>query len=157
MATTDLVLDIEGMTCASCVQKVERALGDVDGVQDAAVNLATRTATVRGAVDGFEPLIGAVARVGYGARPHDEDRDPTQEERAYRRRLLVAAPLTAIILVLTFGFADWGPSVWLAWALATPVQFYAGWPFLRSAWRTGRHGSATMDTLIALGSMAAYL
>ncbi len=157
MATTDLVLDIEGMTCASCVQKVERALGDVDGVQAAAVNLATRTATVRGAVDGFEPLIGAVARVGYGARPHDEDRDPTQEERAYRRRLLVAAPLTAVILVLTFGFADWGPSVWLAWALATPVQFYAGWPFLRSAWRTGRHGSATMDTLIALGSLAAYL
>ena len=102
MATTDLVLDIEGMTCASCVQKVERALGDVDGVEAAAVNLATRTATVRGAVDGFEPLIGAVARVGYGARPHDEDRDPTQEERAYRRRLLVAAPLTAVILVLTF-------------------------------------------------------
>ncbi|MFI5055508.1 MAG: heavy metal translocating P-type ATPase [Actinomycetota bacterium] len=157
MATTDHVLDIEGMTCASCVQKVERALGDVDGVQAAAVNLATRTATVRGAVDGFEPLIGAVARVGYGARPHDEDRDPTQEEHAYRRRLLVAAPLTAVILVLTFGFADWGPSVWLAWALATPVQFYAGWPFLRSAWRTGRHGSATMDTLIALGSLAAFL
>jgi heavy metal translocating P-type ATPase len=157
VATTDHVLDIEGMTCASCVQKVERALGDVDGVQAAAVNLATRTATVRGAVDGFEPLIGAVARVGYGARPHDEDRDPTQEEHAYRRRLLVAAPLTAVILVLTFGFADWGPSVWLAWALATPVQFYAGWPFLRSAWRTGRHGSATMDTLIALGSLAAFL
>ena len=157
MATTDLVLDIDGMTCASCVQKVERALGDVDGVQAAAVNLATRTATVRGAVDGFEPLIGAVVRVGYGARPHDDARDPSQEEHAYRRRLLVAAPLTAVILVLTFGFADWGPSVWLAWALATPVQFYAGWPFLRSAWRTGRHGSATMDTLIALGSMAAYL
>jgi len=157
MATTDLVLDIEGMTCASCVQKVERALGDVDGVQAAAVNLATRTATVRGAVDGFEPLIGAVASVGYGARPHDEDHDPAQEERAYRRRLLVAGPLTAVVLVLTFGFADWGPSIWLAWALATPVQFYAGWPFLRSAWRTGRHGSATMDTLIALGSMAAYL
>ena len=157
MATTDLVLDIEGMTCASCVQKVERALGDVDGVQAAAVNLATRTATVRGAVDGFEPLIGAVARVGYAARPHDEDRDPAQEERAYRLRLLVSAPLTAVILVLTFGLADWGPSVWLAWALATPVQFYAGWPFLRSAWRTGRRGSATMDTLIALGSMAAYL
>ena len=157
MATTDLVLDIEGMTCASCVHKVERALGDVDGVQAAAVNLATRTATVRGAVDGFEPLIGAVARVGYGARPHDEDRDPALEERAYRRRLLVAAPLTAVILVLTFGFADLGPSVWLAWALATPVQFYAGWPFLRSAWRTGRRGSATMDTLIALGSLAAYL
>ena len=73
MATTDLVLDIEGMTCASCVQKVERALGDVDGVQAAAVNLAARTATVQGEVDGFEPLIGAVARVGYGARPHDDD------------------------------------------------------------------------------------
>jgi len=157
MATNEVVLDIEGMTCASCVQKVERALGDVDGVQAAAVNLATRTATVRGDVDAPDLLIGAVARVGYGARPHEDDRDPAQEERAYRRRLLVAAPLTAVILILTFGFADWGPSVWVAWALATPVQFYAGWPFLRSAWRTGMHGSATMDTLIALGSLAAYL
>ena len=157
MPPTELVLDIEGMTCASCVQKVERALGDVDGVQAAAVNLATRTATVRGEVGGIDPLIGAVTRVGYGARPHDDTRDPAAEEQSYRRRLRVAAPLTVAILVLTFGFAGWGPAVWCAWALATPVQFYSGWPFLRNAWRAGRHGSATMDTLIALGSVAAYL
>jgi Cu+-exporting ATPase len=157
MPTKEVVLDIEGMTCASCVQKVERALGGVDGVDAAAVNLATRTATVQGAVDGLDPLVRAVVGVGYGAAPHDDARDPAQEERSYRRRLIVAGPLTAAILVLTFVVPAWAPSVWIAWALATPVQFYSGWPFLRSAWRAGRHGSATMDTLIALGSLAAYL
>jgi heavy metal translocating P-type ATPase len=155
--TKELVLDIEGMTCASCVQKVERALGDVDGVDAAAVNLASRTATIRGDLEGVEPLIGAVVRVGYGARAHDGTRDPAAEERGYRRRLFVAVPLTVAILILTFVATDRPASMWLAWALATPVQFYAGWPFLRNAWRSGRHGSATMDTLIALGSLAAYL
>jgi heavy metal translocating P-type ATPase len=71
-------------------------------------------------------------------------------------RLAVAAPLTVAVLALTFGVPSWEPSMWLAWALATPVQFHAGWPFLKSAWRAGRHGSTTMDTLVALGSLAAY-
>jgi Cu+-exporting ATPase len=81
-ATREVVLDIEGMTCASCVQKVERALGGVDGVDAAAVNLATRTATVRGDVPGPDALIVAVSRAGYGARPHDDARDPAEEEAA---------------------------------------------------------------------------
>ena len=106
METGELVLDIDGMTCASCVQKVERALGEVEGVQAAAVNLATRTATVRGDVGGLDRLIGAVSRVGYGARPHDDNRDPAAEERSYRRRLRVAAPLTVAILALTFVAPD---------------------------------------------------
>ena len=157
MATKELVLDIEGMTCASCVQKVERALGDVDGVQAAAVNLATRTATVRGEVDGLDPLIGAVVRVGYGAQAHDEDRDPAEEERSYRHRLILAAPLTVVILVLTFLVPDWsGSGVW-SWILATPVVFWAGWPFFRHAVRAARHGTTTMDTLVALGALSAYL
>jgi heavy metal translocating P-type ATPase len=153
----EVVLDIEGMTCASCVQKVERALGTVDGVQAAAVNLATRTATVRTTDDDLDGLMHAVVRVGYNAREHAGDRSADEEERAYRRRLVVAAPLTAAILVLTFALPSWPPSMWLAWALATPVQFWAGWPFLQHAWRAARHRTTTMDTLVALGSLAAYL
>jgi Cu+-exporting ATPase len=153
-APRDVVLDIEGMTCASCVGKVERALGGVDLVESAAVNLVTRTATVRTASDDPGELIRAVERVGYGAREHlGEATD--EEPSAYLRRLAVAAPLTAAILVLTFGTsATW--AMWVAWALATPVQFYAGWPFLRSAWRSARHATTNMDTLVAVGSLAAY-
>ena len=157
METRELVLDIDGMTCASCVQKVERALGGVEGVQAAAVNLATRTATVRGDVGGLDPLIGAVSKVGYGARPHDDHRDPAAEERSYRRRLLVAAPLTIAIIALTFVAPDGLGAGVLSWCLATPVVFWAGWPFLRNAARSARHGSTTMDTLIALGALSAYL
>jgi heavy metal translocating P-type ATPase len=156
----ELVLDIQGMTCASCVQKVEKALGKVDGVEAASVNLANRTAVIRtstAAQDGIDELVGAVIRAGYGATPHTDERSPDEEVAGYRRRLWVAVPLTVAILVLTFVVGDWGPSMWLAWGLATVVQFYAGWPFMRNAIRAGRHGSATMDTLVAMGSLAAYL
>jgi P-type Cu+ transporter len=156
-ATREIVLDIEGMTCASCVQKVERALGSVDGVQATAVNLATRTATVRGSLDGSSQLIGAVAHAGYGARPHDAGRDPAEEERAYRRRLIVVAPLTIVILALTFIWGDASWSAPLAWILATPVVAWGGWPFFRNAARAARHGTTTMDTLVALGAASAYL
>jgi heavy metal translocating P-type ATPase len=157
VATKELVIDIDGMTCASCVQKVERALGTVEGVDAAAVNLATRTATVVGDVPALDPLIDAVARVGYGARPHDDARDPAEEERSYRRRLSVAAPLTIGVLVLTFAVPGWAAAPILAWAIATPVVFWAGWPFFANAVRAARHGSTTMDTLVALGALAAYV
>jgi heavy metal translocating P-type ATPase len=153
----EIVLDIEGMTCASCVQKVEKALERVDGVDAATVNLATRTATVRTGDERLEPLVRAVTSVGYGAKEHGEVRSPDEEERFYRRRLIVAAPLTVAILILTFVLGSWRGSMWLAWALATPVQFYAGWPFLHHAWRAARHRTTTMDTLVAMGSLAAYL
>jgi Cu+-exporting ATPase len=156
MPTREIVLDIDGMTCASCVQKVERALGSVDGVEAAAVNLATRTANVRGDVDGSDPLIGAVAHAGYGARPHDDAHDPADEVRAYRRRLLVAAPLTVATLALTFVWGDASFAPALAWLLSTPVVLWGGWPFFRNAVRAARHGTTTMDTLIALGAGAAY-
>jgi Cu+-exporting ATPase len=156
MATRELVLDIDGMTCASCVQKVERALGSVEGVEAAAVNLATRTATVRGEPPGLAPLIGAVERVGYVARPHDGARDPAEEERAYRRRLVLAAPLTVAVLALTLLGGDGAGAAILSWALATPVVLWAGWPFFRTAARAARHGTTTMDTLVALGAASAY-
>jgi heavy metal translocating P-type ATPase len=151
----EVVLDIEGMTCASCVGKVERALGGVDGVGSAVVNLATRTAVVRTPATDPDPLIDAVERVGYGARLHVADGVIGDEPSTYLRRLIVAVPLTLAVLVLTFvGTSE--RSMWLAWALATPVQFYCGWPFLRSAWRSARRMTTTMDTLVAVGSLAAY-
>ena len=75
----EVVLDIEGMTCASCVTKVERALNGADGVEAAVVNLANRTATVRSSSREVEPLIKAVQGVGYGARPHAAGRSPHEE------------------------------------------------------------------------------
>jgi heavy metal translocating P-type ATPase len=152
----EVVLDIQGMTCASCVQKVERALGGVDGVQAAAANLATRRATVRGDVDDIDPLVRAVSSIGYGARLSEGER-ARDERRGYARRLAVGAPLTIAILAVTYLWPDRMASVWIAWALATPVQFFAGWPFLRNAVRSARHATTTMDTLIAIGSMSAYV
>src|SRR5689334_4507971 len=93
------------MTCASCVAKVERALDHVPGVDAVAVNLATRTATVHGRLDDTAPLVGAVIGAGYGARAHDDHRDPADEERSWRRRLVVAVPCTVATLVVAFGFS----------------------------------------------------
>ncbi len=156
-----IVLDIEGMTCASCVHRVERALERVPGVEGASVNLATRTATVRGEEGGLPeetlgPLVDAVRGVGYGARAHTERRSPADEARSYAIRLAVAVPLTVAVLWLTFAVPHAALSQQLAWVLATPVVFYSGWPFLRAAGRSARHGATTMDTLVALGSLSAY-
>ncbi|MDP9296867.1 MAG: cadmium-translocating P-type ATPase [Actinomycetota bacterium] len=144
------------MSCASCVSKIEKALGGTDGVTAAAANLATRTATVRTSDPRTERLISAVVRAGYGARPHADTRSPREEERAYLTRLIVGIVFTVPVLLLTFIVprADW--SMRLAWALTTPVVLYSGWPFLRSAVRAARHGTTTMDTLVALGSLTAY-
>jgi P-type Cu+ transporter len=152
----EIVLDIEGMTCASCVHKVETALCSVEGVDGATVNLATRTATVRGASNRLDGLIDAVRRIGYGARPHELARDPNGEARYYLRRLVVALVLTAPVLWLTFVTPDDGWSPWLTWLFTTPVLVFSGWPFFRSGLRAARHGTTTMDSLIALGSGAAY-
>jgi heavy metal translocating P-type ATPase len=152
-----VVLDIEGMTCASCVQRVERALEGVPGVEAASVNLATRTATVVGEPEGsLSPLVEAVRGIGYGAREHTERRLPGDEVRAFAVRLAVAVPLTLAVLWLTFALPEETWAQRLAWALTTPVVFYAGWPFLRAAIRAARHGTTTMDTLVALGSVSAY-
>ena len=152
-----VVLDIEGMTCASCVQRVERALEGVPGVEAASVNLATRTATVLGEPDdSLALLVDAVRGVGYGARQHTERRSPADEVRAFGVRLAVAAPLTLAVLWLTFAVPEAAWSQRLAWALTTPIVFYAGWPFLRAAARAARHGATTMDTLVAIGSVSAY-
>ena len=152
------------MTCATCAVRIERILGKQDGVENASVNLATATASVRtdGSVDS-ETLRVAVDKIGYGLAVHDEDnagRDVvemyTEEETAQWRRFWVALVFTAPAMVLHL----FGPhAMWNAVAqglLVTPVVFWSGAQYHRRAYKQARMGSANMDTLISLGSLAAY-
>ena len=152
----DVLLDIEGMTCASCVTRVERVLKRQDGVVEASVNLASRTARVRTTVPDIPQLAAAVEKAGYGARPHVEQPSARNESRYYLIRLVVAVLFTVPVLWLTFvvPHAEW--SMWVAGVLTIPVQFFAGWPFIRSAAKAARHGTSTMDTLVAVGSLTAF-
>ena len=152
----ELVLDIEGMTCASCVVKVERALTGVETVDEATVNLATRTATVRTTASQIDPLIHAVRKIGYDAHPHTSEHSPEAEYRSFRRRFAVGVIFSVPLLVVTFLVPGLRLAPEIAWILATPVVFWAGFPFFRSALRAARHRTTTMDTLVALGSLAAY-
>ncbi|MGE5690495.1 MAG: heavy metal translocating P-type ATPase [Pseudomonadota bacterium] len=151
-------LALEGMTCASCATRIERKLNKLEGVE-ASVNYATEQATVdfdpeRAAVD---DLIRAVEAAGY--RASIDARAEADEERARRlwTRLVVAAALTAPLVVLAMvpplQFPGWE---WVAFALATPVVLWAGWTFHRAAALNARHGVATMDTLISIGTLAAW-
>ncbi len=148
-------LALEGMTCASCATRIERKLNKLEGVE-AAVNYATEEATVD--YDprriGVDDLIGAVEAAGYGAAlPGMGEEEPTS---GLRLRLVVAAvltaPLAALALIPPLQFAGWE---WVALALATPVVLWSGFRFHRAAALNLRHGAATMDTLISLGTLAA--
>jgi cation-transporting ATPase V len=156
----ELRLDVLGMTCGSCAVRVEKALNKLPGVE-ASVNFATGEAVVRlsDAAPTFEALRKAVQERGYDIRLHIDETEEAQrrEERAWLRRLLVAWPLGIAAMVLAMGWMDQAWARWAAFALATPVQFYAGWPFLKGAAVRARALTANMDTLIALGTLAAYL
>src|SRR6185295_2666193 len=156
---------VGGMTCTSCVGRVEKKLNRLDGVR-ATVNLATASASVDyepGAVD-VDALVSAVERTGYTAAVATDDAtsaaadDEQRTDHDYRRRLLVAAPLSALVLVLTMlpGIPDTSLVRWAALLLATPVVLWAGWPFHRAAALNARHGASTMDTLVSLGTLVAY-
>jgi Cu+-exporting ATPase len=163
---------VEGMTCASCVNRITRFLQKVDGVEDANVNLATESATVRfdSSVADVARLAGAVEAAGYVARvdqiaADQEDAEPPFAERHLadtRRRLVVAAFLTLPILLglarmtLAPGLPSLFAEPWFQLGLATPVQFYAGWPFYRGAIKALRHWTADMNSLVAVGTSAAY-
>jgi Cu+-exporting ATPase len=164
--TTDRIdLPINGMTCASCASRVERRLNELDGVE-ATVNYATEKAAVSydaGRVATAE-LIDAVEAAGYQAtlpvpagaasQAAEEDEDPT---RPLRDRLIWSAALSLPVLVLSMipalQFDNWQ---WLVWNLATPVVLWAAWPFHRATWANLKHGTATMDTLISVGTLAAW-
>ena len=176
METTDekermarITIPVVGMTCASCVGRVERAVEKVPGVLDVTVNLGTEKSTVEylaGEVD-VGTLERAIEGAGYGVVREEETSVEDAHEREYRKlegNFLLAVALTALILLgslpqmlglavpvsmtlLNFGLL----------ALATPVQFWAGWRFYEGAWAALRHGQANMNTLVALGTSAAYL
>jgi Cu+-exporting ATPase len=152
-------LELEGMTCASCAARIEKRLNKLDGVE-ATVNFATEQARVD-----FDPrtiavddLIGAVEAAGYGASlAHAREHEHEQEMAQLRSRLAVAValtiPLALLAMVPPLEFGGWQ---WLALALATPVVLWSGWRFHRAALASARHGVATMDTLISLGTIAAW-
>src|SRR5688500_9347904 len=163
------VFGVTGRTCASCVGDVGRALRRVEGVKSANVNLANEKATVEyaGEVDP-ENLVFAVEDAGYGlVEATDDEATEGIQEREYKRlesNLIGAASLTALILVGSlphmFGIMLPFPIGWLnlgLLALATPVQFWAGWRFYRGAWGALKHGQANMNTLVVMGTSAAYL
>jgi cation-transporting ATPase V len=155
-------LRVDGMHCASCAVRVERAISRQAGVAEASVNFATHRARVAydPAAVGMRELEAAVEKLGYHlealsteAAPDDED---AAEARGWLRRVLLSWPLGVAVMILTFGFGEQDWARWGAFALATPVQFVAGWPILDSGLARARRLSANMDTLIALGTLTAY-
>lgn len=169
-------LPITGMSCAACAARIEKILRRTDGVRQANVNFAAHRAAVEydPAVTDEEAIRRAIVSAGYRvedippARGGSEERDDEQEarEQEYRaiwRRFLVAAVLSLPVLLATMGemlglsLPAWLTSAWLQLLLATPVMFYCGAQFFTAAWGALRHRAADMNTLIALGTGAAYL
>jgi Cu+-exporting ATPase len=155
-------LPVEGMTCASCATRIERGLTRLPGVTQAHANYGTKRATVvydpaRTGPDDFE---ATVAGLGYAVAhpPRAEERDPEADElRDLRPRLIVAIALTVPVLLISMVpplmFGGWQ---WVAFVLSTPVILWAGWPFHQATLVNLRHRATTMDTLVSLGTLAAY-
>ena len=153
-------LPIEGMTCAACATRIGKGLNKIDGVSQADVNLAAARATVH-----FDPSVtnrnefaAKIESLGYHV-PEVDRRDEAEAEHAHTLgvRLVVAVVLTVptvlISMVPALMFTNWQ---WVAFALSTPVVFYCGWGFHRAALINLRHGTATMDTLVSMGTLAAW-
>jgi Cu+-exporting ATPase len=159
-----LELSIDGMTCASCVGRVERALGKVAGVKSVSVNLANERAHLEllGRIDP-QTLIAAVSKAGYSASVWEAEHPSTdnQHQRLHRERLALimaialALPLVLPMLLQPFG-VHWMLPAWAQFALATPVQFIFGARFYVAAWKAVRAGAGNMDLLVALGTSAGY-
>ncbi|MBQ0999251.1 cation-translocating P-type ATPase [Streptomyces sp. RK62] len=168
-AASEVELLIGGMTCASCAARVEKKLNRMDGVT-ASVNYATEKAKVSRPADvSVADLIAVVERTGYTAREPEPPRPAPEEPGAtpentgdtgpdsYRQRLTVSALLTVPVILMSMvpalQFDSWQ---WLALTLAAPVVVWGGWPFHRAAFTNARHGAATMDTLVSMGTLAAF-
>jgi len=171
VATAKVELPITGMTCANCAQNVERALGKLDGVLQANVNLASERASVEyiPSLVNLEALKRAVEDAGYGVIELGEEigaedveaRAREEEIRRQRRLLTIGLIFTVPTFLLSMGtdlglLPDFALRKYILLLLATPVQFYVGWQFYRGTYKSLRQWSAGMDTLIALGSSAAY-
>ncbi|NJP53377.1 copper-translocating P-type ATPase [Streptomyces sp. SBST2-5] len=162
-ATSEVELLIGGMTCAACAARIEKKLNRMDGVS-ATVNYATEKARVTYPSDlTVDDLIATVVKTGYTAElpapPREEEQAPQEDPEltALRRRLLVSAvlalPVVLTAMVSPLQFDNWQ---WLSLALAAPVVVWGGLPFHRAAWTNLRHGAATMDTLVSVGTLAAF-
>ena len=162
MATQHVELPINGMTCASCANRVERTLNRLDGVT-ASVNYATEKATVEFDETAVAPeqLVAAVEAAGYEATLPSSEPTAADEEldetAGLRQRLLVSLalmlPVLAMAMIPPLQFDNWQ---WLSLTLAAPVVVWGAWPFHRAAWANLRHATATMDTLISVGVLAAF-
>ncbi|MEV8020841.1 heavy metal translocating P-type ATPase [Streptomyces sp. NPDC086554] len=173
-STAEVELAIGGMTCASCAARIEKKLNRMDGVE-ATVNYATEKAKVsyNGQDIAVQDLIATVEATGYTAKepapvmanadtgadtPTDEEAAADEELRPLRQRLtaavLLSLPVIAMAMVPALQFEYWQ---WLSLTLAAPVVTYAAWPFHKAAFTNARHGAATMDTLISVGTSAAFL
>ena len=166
--TTDVTLDIAGMTCASCAQRIERKLNKLDGVT-ASVSYATEKAVVAFPdTISADELVATVVAAGYAAtplpvvpeRPQPGTPAPDRYEvelAALRQRLVVCAVLTVPVVLMAMvpalQFEHWQ---WASLTLAAPVAVWGAWPFHRAAWANLRHGATTMDTLVSLGVLAAF-
>jgi Cu+-exporting ATPase len=174
----EAILPIDGMTCASCVRRVEKAITRLPGVENAAVNLATEQATVRfnPAMVGRDEFRRAIEKAGYEIRstePANGDTtsstltaQPTTDEQRRARELntlqlkfIVSLAAGLLIMAGMFLPLPWPMQTryYVMFLLATPVQFWAGWQFYRGAWLAARHLSTNMNTLIAVGTSVAYL
>ncbi len=163
-------LAVGGMTCASCAARITKRLNKIDGI-DASVNYATEQATVTNTGDTTtEELIAAIESIGYKATPvsngpgdpgaADDDTDAIAAERvptALLHRLIgstiLGIPVLALSMIKPLQFTNWQ---WLVLAMAAPIVIWGAFPFHRAAWLNARHGAATMDTLISVGTLAAF-
>src|SRR5690625_3747899 len=161
-------LDVFGMTCAACSNRIEKILNKQDGVKVATVNLATESAAIEynpGLID-IDAMINKIKNMGYDAKPKIENEEKQthkeKELQSMKTKIIVSAVLTAPLLVtmLVHLFNMTIPAIfmnpWFQFALATPVQFIIGWQFYTGAYKSLRNGGANMDVLVALGTSAAY-
>ena len=172
VGTVIVEIPVEGILCASCVQKIEKALVGIRSVAKAVVNLATGKVRVEylPSETNLGEIKREIERTGYkvlemAGREGGEDPEQVIRRKEYRKLKLrfVSGMILAVIIFL--GSMDqsfpWVPrflnNFFVLWALATPVQFIIGWPFLKGAWTSFRHRNADMNTLIAVGTLAAYL
>ncbi len=155
-AAPEIRLQLEGMTCASCAARIERRLNKLEGVE-ATVNFATEQATIHCDDVPVAELIGTVEAAGYGAHVAHEHEHADEPLGVLTHRLAIAAvltiPVALLAMVPALAFSGWE---WVALTLATPVVFYGGAGFHRVALKHARHGVASMDTLISLGTLAAW-
>ncbi len=172
VGTMTAEIPIEGIVCASCVQRIEQALLKIPGVLKAAVNLATGRARVEflPSETNLRELGRTIESTGYKVLEMPAEADSADVERAIRQReygtlrLRFVSGIILAVIIFVGSMPHWFPwapdflnNFYVLWALTTPVQFLIGWPFLRGAWKSLRHRTADMNTLVAVGTLSAYL